>query len=550
MSNFHFNISLSVLNHLWRNLYRSFTTVLGEAISNSWDADAKNVYIYIDKTNNNFIIIDDGYWMDVSDFRDKFLKIGYSKRKNGDSHSINWRPFIWRKWIWKLALLSWADKIHIISRKNKNAEYIGGIINNSELEKSIDNDKTPDQYPLWEINFSFFERYLKKHNQWTLIFFENVKEGIRNQEENLRKIIALYFRFSLKDSSFNIFLEGKKITVSDLSSLWENTEFFWNINTLQDPFLIEELGKAQQVLLNIPSLKITWFIATVKTPRNLSIFWAKERIWIDLFVNGRVREKDILRHIPTARIAESYMYWQVHFDDLDDNDPKIDRFTSSRESIVADDPVYLDFLEKFRKEVLQKIVSQWDKLRYERWEDWDSENTNISPKKKAARKIVKEVSGEFIPDKSNPNHDIVEKWLSELQNDAEFNIESYTTCFLTENLLRYYIASKWIKFTKSEENEIKSRLWKEETDRKRANIKSKIRNSKFPELSFLYDYELFDHSSLWLPQRQQFEREKNEYKPLRNAVMHTSTLTEQAKRRLITIYDNIQDWLKNLLNKS
>ena len=38
-----FNISLSVLNHLGRNLYRNIITVIGEAISNSWDADAHNI---------------------------------------------------------------------------------------------------------------------------------------------------------------------------------------------------------------------------------------------------------------------------------------------------------------------------------------------------------------------------------------------------------------------------------------------------------------------------------------------------------------------------
>ena len=36
---FTFEISLSVLNHLGRSLYRSFATVMGEAISNAWDAD-------------------------------------------------------------------------------------------------------------------------------------------------------------------------------------------------------------------------------------------------------------------------------------------------------------------------------------------------------------------------------------------------------------------------------------------------------------------------------------------------------------------------------
>ena len=57
--NFKFNISLSVLNHLGRNLYRNIITVLGEAISNSWDADANNVWITIDKENNYMIIEDD-----------------------------------------------------------------------------------------------------------------------------------------------------------------------------------------------------------------------------------------------------------------------------------------------------------------------------------------------------------------------------------------------------------------------------------------------------------------------------------------------------------
>lgn len=46
MKAYTFNISLSILNHLGRNLYRSFITVLGEAISNSWDADAKSLDLY------------------------------------------------------------------------------------------------------------------------------------------------------------------------------------------------------------------------------------------------------------------------------------------------------------------------------------------------------------------------------------------------------------------------------------------------------------------------------------------------------------------------
>lgn len=71
---YNFNISLSVLNHLGRNLYRNIITVLGEAISNSWDADANNVYITIDRDSNYMSILDDGNGMTGDDFQDRFLK--------------------------------------------------------------------------------------------------------------------------------------------------------------------------------------------------------------------------------------------------------------------------------------------------------------------------------------------------------------------------------------------------------------------------------------------------------------------------------------------
>ena len=73
---FTFEISLSVLEHLGRNLYRNFATVLGEAISNSWDADARNVWIFLDQKKNGFWIKDDGIGMTANDFQTKFLKIG------------------------------------------------------------------------------------------------------------------------------------------------------------------------------------------------------------------------------------------------------------------------------------------------------------------------------------------------------------------------------------------------------------------------------------------------------------------------------------------
>ena len=90
MKTYNFNISLSILNHLGRNLYRSFMTVLGEAISNAWDADAHNVYITIERDNRKLVIIDDGDGMDeiVSNYSIRnipvlaFIKNGKLLNKN------------------------------------------------------------------------------------------------------------------------------------------------------------------------------------------------------------------------------------------------------------------------------------------------------------------------------------------------------------------------------------------------------------------------------------------------------------------------------------
>ena len=220
---FTFAISLSVLNHLGRNLYRSFVTVLGEAISNAWDANAENVEIYVNRDANKFIIKDDGIGMSKDDFQNKFLKIGYSKRKTGEIKSPGKeRPYIGRKGIGKLALLSCADKITVMS-KTIGSGYVGGTIDNTGLDAAIHNDLTPDQYQLEKLDAGTFGSLLADHKQGTIIAFENLKEGINKSTEYLKKLLALYFRFSLLDDSFNIFLDGEKITTAHLKDLGEKT---------------------------------------------------------------------------------------------------------------------------------------------------------------------------------------------------------------------------------------------------------------------------------------------------------------------------------------
>jgi hypothetical protein len=547
---FTFEISLSVLNHLGRNLYRSFATVLGEAISNSWDADAKNVRIFINRNKNSFFIVDDGIGMTASDFQSKFLKIGYSKRKNGSQRSPEGRPFIGRKGIGKLALLSCADRITVIS-KTKGESYVGGVIDNSELDDAITEDLTPQQYRLEDWEATIFAKYTPGHKHGTMIYFDGVKEGIKGSFPLLAKIIALYFRFSLLDSSFNIFLNGKRITYKHLDDLAKKTEFLWKIGEHEDPYVnavnsIFSKSFEEHETRKLDLDAITGFVASVEKPKDLKIMTTEERIGIDLFVNGRLRERDILKHIPTARLAESYIYGQIHFNALDD---ATDRFTSSREGIVADDPEYKKFLGTFRKAIL-KIVEDWDEWRIKHREDGDPENPRLSKKERASHGLFGAVSKEYALPKSSANKGRVGKWVAELSADAVFNFGSYADCFVSENLVRKYIKEKKIPLSREAEAAVKKWKTTEKESKNRGNISIAIRREPNAS-SYLAMNDLANLVDKKDPAREAcLARDANEYKPIRDAVAHTALLTAVAKDKLSTVRENIKGRIKTILSKA
>lgn len=546
--NFTFNISLSVLNHLGRNLYRNFITVLGEAISNSWDADAKKVWIYIDRVKNSLIIKDNGIGMDETDFQTKFLKIGYSKRKEGETETKLGRPYIGRKGIGKLALLSCAKRIHIIT-KTSETDFVGGIIDNSGLDQAINDDLTPQEYQLENVSLKIFDKLKDGLSQGTIIYFEDINDGIRNRIEYIRKLIALYFRFSLIDDSFKIYLNDDPITLNELNDLSLSTQFVWQINNLNDPYLKDKISATnehvKQYKIIKSGLSINGFIASVEKPSNLKIKQTDEKVTIDLYVNGRLREKDLLKHIPSSRIVESYLYGQIHFNNLDNG---VDRFTSSREGIISDDPLFQSLLKALKDDILKEIIEDWDKWRVENNQDGDVDNTRLTKKERKSKELFDTVVDDFVPPKNSPQRNLVDEWVKSLSAEAQFNLSTYADCFVSENLLRKFIKHKNLTLSTEAQTALAKYKQRELDAKNKANISFDIRQDSDDLLYFdMDDLSNFVDKPADPNKEAGLSRDAKVYKPVRDAMAHTSILTTVAKASLNTTYENIKARIKKLL---
>ena len=538
-----FNISLSVLNHLGRGLYRNFITVLGEAISNSWDADAKNVWIYIDKENQSFVIKDDGVGMNEEDFQGKFLKIGYSKRQGGRNKSPGNRAYIGRKGIGKLALLSCSNKISVLTKK-RNSDYVGGVIDNAGLDEAINDDMLPGDYLLESISPGLFAEYTTGHEQGTIIYFDQFNDGLKNSLEFLQKAIALYFRFSLLDENFKIFLNDHEITIDDIKDLVDDTEFLWTINDLNDNYIetLKNRVKKETKILGVDN-QVQGFLATVLFPRKLNIFGTGEKVGVDLYVNGRLRETNILKHrsgYSTRHIA-SYLHGQIHYNDLDDDE---DRFTTSREGLKPGDEKFDKLLEHLDP-ILNQISKEWDAWRKKEKESVDPDLPENDTKEQKSRELFNVVSKDYASTKE-PNKK-VDGWVNDLGKEAEFNYSSYAECFISENLIRNYVDDQKIELSDESKREVEKFKTQEKTSTQKHGISIKIRE-KDNDLTYLAMdglANLVDKT----PTGPSLSKDAKEYKPMRDAVAHTALLTEDAKNKLTSVYDNIKGRLNTLLSQ-
>jgi hypothetical protein len=564
---FQFAFSLEILNHLGRGLYRSFATVIAEAVSNSWDAEATEVKVTLDK--KILIVEDNGKGMNDEDFQKKFLTVGYSRRLDKDNRTR--RNVIGRKGIGKLAMLSLSEKVTIISKKN-GAEITGGKINNPKLDAKI---KKEGRYTLENLSNSEKKNLFgRRKKTGTKIIFENIKTNL-SSEEIIRKYLATQFNFIFslrKNDSFKIFVNDKEITIKDLRELYDNTQFVWFLNKKDEETTYRyknldeyKIIKDTSFKFNEENIEIRGFIASVKEPKNLLLRGSGGdfKASINLFCNGRLRQENLFEEITSKRITEEYLYGEIHVDGFEDE--KNDRFTSSREGIIKDDLLYQKFLQEL-KNIQTVILADWSPWRRKYKDEDDIEDNSLPKYQKRLEDSQNWREKDFLKKiDENIDNKIIKNSLKErLKNLSYKNTQIYQDLFILENIFREYIKIKKIKessFDQNniEENEIIKHISDIRSSRKKDEERHALKGRIVKDEDYLnyvdiyYLGEIIDTliNKVQLDKkryRKELTSDIKEIQPVRNPVMHTNEITDDVLK-----WDkikNVIDYIERLKDKN
>lgn len=352
MSKYSMSLSLNVLNHLGLNLYSNVPAVLAEAVANCWDADAEHVEITFDSEAGEVIIQDDGHGMTENDINERYLHVGYERRKAGEAETPRFkRPVMGRKGIGKLSLFSIAKEIEVQSAKD--GEQNGFVMRVEDIRNRIASGKSdyrPEELSSDDISI----------REGTRITLRGLKKRTSRAASALRKRLARRFSIIGEEHQFEITVDGEPVTVED-RDYFHKIQYLWTYDDHED--IAERCKNAteqEERSGDASGHSVGGWIGTVEKSTDLKED-GRSLNQIVVMMRGKLAQEDVLDLFGEGGVYTRYIIGELHADFLD-ADSEADIATSSRQSIVEDDPRFQALLQFVRSE-LKHVESSWTKFR-------------------------------------------------------------------------------------------------------------------------------------------------------------------------------------------
>ena len=342
----------NTIEHLGVSLYSKLPSVISELVSNSWDADADDVFInFIDNVSEKEIYYrDNGHGMTFDELNKKYLMIGRNRRRDDDTQETpKGRKVIGKKGLGKLSVFGICNEVEIRTVKNGIENRFSMDIDG--IKKAQGNSYNPtilcQNKPVDEDNGTeIWLRRVKRKSDFKphdiamglskkFLIFDQLSTAIQhNSVDDI--LITNELKFSNFKEEFRWEFPNKEIG-GDEYAYWENIK--GSIITLQTPIKDTEM-------------KGIYLTSRGKIVNNAGFYGLRDTDQFHTYVTG---------------------YLEVDFiDDLED-----DLISTDRQSLNWEHDVTRE-LQDYLQKIIKKVAAKWRKKRSQRKVDDIRKNTGLN----------------------------------------------------------------------------------------------------------------------------------------------------------------------------
>jgi hypothetical protein len=330
---FEMNFQPQTIEHLGLRLYSSLPPVIGELVSNSWDADAPLVEVTFPesaiKPGDEVVVTDHGHGMAAQELQDFYLDIGRDRREHlKKDTSPKGRKVTGRKGLGKLAVFGVADELEV--RTVRHGEAVCIRLNYPAMKA-------------WPRGKPYRPEIVAPRTGGT-----NEKNGTEVRIRSLRRKNAidpswvrreLARRFRMIGPDFKVSVNGKAIKAAD-QRLREDTKKSWDVSSLAGEGIVDA-GRSWEVEGWMGFLE-----KSSQLDRGIDIYARKKAVELDSMFQVKTTH---------AQFARAYLVGEVHANFLDESE---DFISTARNSVAWESDAGIA-LQKWGEAVIKDVLEKW-----------------------------------------------------------------------------------------------------------------------------------------------------------------------------------------------